>query len=154
MVRRPGQPDSHPELPDDPDPGPLDPRLLALVGVGGAIGTLARYGLARWLPAGAGWPRGTMIANLAGALVLGVLLEALTRSGPDDGPRQRLRLLLGTGFCGGLTTYSTFAVETVLLAKAHHDALAVGYVVTTIVAGFALAAAGIGIASHLHRRRA
>lgn len=154
MVRRTSQADSHPELPVDPDPGPVRLRLLALVGAGGAVGTLARYGLTRWLPTGTGWPRGTLVANLVGALVLGVLLESLARRGPDTGSRRTLRLLVGTGFCGGLTTYSTLAVETVLLTKAHREGLAAGYAATSILAGVALVAVGIGAAARIHRRRA
>ena len=147
-----GPRDTHPELPADPDPGPLAPSLIALVGIGGAVGTAARYGLAQWLPAGSGFPRGTLIANLVGALVLGVLLEALARGGPDVGARRRARLLLGTGFCGGLTTYSTLAVETDLLIRAHRDALAAGYALASIIAGVAVAAIGIAVAARVHRR--
>jgi fluoride exporter len=154
MARRgtPDSPDSHSELPLDPDPGPLTVGLIVLVGIGGALGTAARYGLARWLPAGAGLPRGTLIANLVGAVILGVLVEALARRGPDLGSLRRARLLIGTGFCGGLTTFSTLAVETDLLIRAHRDGLAAGYAVGSILAGVALAGLGIAAAARLHRR--
>jgi fluoride exporter len=151
-MRRGDSRDSHPELPDDPDPGPLSARLIGIVGLGGAAGTAVRYGLERWLPAGLGLPRATLIANLVGALVLGILLETLTRGGPDVGGRRRLRLLLGTGFCGGLTTYSTLAVETDLLIRAHRDGLAAGYAVGSVLAGIALAGLGIALAARIHRR--
>jgi CrcB protein len=154
MVRRGDQRDSHPELADDPDRGPLRPALITLVGIGGALGTAARYALARWLPANSGLPRGTLIANLVGALILGVLLEALARGGPDLGTRRKLRLLIGTGFCGGLTTYSTLAVETDLLIRAHRDALAAGYAVASVIAGIAVAAIGIAVAARLRGRPA
>jgi CrcB protein len=147
MVRQTGSRDSHPELPDDPDEGPLSAQLIGLVGIGGALGTAVRYDLERWLPANTGLPRGTLIANLAGALILGVLLEALARGGPDLGTRRRVRLLLGTGFCGGLTTYSTLAVESDLLIRAHRDALAAGYAVGSILVGIALAGVGVALAS-------
>jgi CrcB protein len=153
MVRRTGSRDSHPELPGDPDPGPLSAHLIALVGLGGALGTAVRYALERWLPAGVGLPRGTLIANLVGAVILGVLLEALARRGSDTGARRRIRLLVGTGFCGGLTTYSTLAVETDLLIRAHRDALAAGYAVGSVAAGVALAGIGIALASRLHRHQ-
>jgi fluoride exporter len=151
MTRRTGSADDHPELPLDPDPGPLRPASIGLVGLGGAVGTAARYALANWLPAGTGVPRGTLIANLVGALILGVLLETLARRGPDRGASQRARLLIGTGFCGGLTTYSTLAVETSLLIRGHHDGLAAGYAVGSVIAGAAVAALGIAIAARLHR---
>lgn len=144
--------DSHSELPSDPDPGPLNPALIGLVGLGGVAGTAVRYALERWLPAGLGLPRATLMANLVGALVLGVLIEALARGGPDAGARRKIRLLVGTGFCGGLTTYSTFAVETALLIRAHHDGLAAGYAIGSVLAGVALAALGIALAARIHRR--
>jgi fluoride exporter len=150
-MARHGTPDSHSELPLDPDTGPLTSTLIGLVGIGGALGTAARYGLASWLPAGAGLPRGTLIANLVGAVILGVLIEALARRGPDLGSLRRARLLIGTGFCGGLTTYSTLAVETDLLIRAHRVGLAAGYAVLSVIAGVALAGLGVAIAARLHR---
>jgi fluoride exporter len=140
------------ELAIDPEPGPLAGPLIGLVFVGGALGTVARYGLDRWLPDGAGFPRGTFIANLVGSLVLGVLLESLSRRGPDLGRLRQLRLLVGAGFCGGLTTYSTFAVETDLLVRADRHALAATYALVTVAAGLAVTALGIALASHVHRR--
>ncbi|WP_375483724.1 fluoride efflux transporter FluC [uncultured Jatrophihabitans sp.] len=144
--------------PDSPDGRPgrrplhLRPGACALVVAGGVAGTAARYGLARAFPTRSGhWPTGTFVANLVGAFVLGVLLEALLRSGPDTGVRRRLRLLLGTGFCGGFTTYSTFAVEADLLVRDHHTGLAVGYVAATLVAGAVLSVAGIALAARYRR---
>jgi CrcB protein len=138
-------------VPVDPEPGPLAPHLVGLVAVGGALGTAARYGLEKWLPAGSGFPWGTLLANLVGALVLGVLIELLTRRGSDIGRRRRLRLLVGTGFCGGLTTYSTLAVEADLLIRAHRSGLALGYAVLSIIAGVAVAAIGIAIGARIGR---
>jgi CrcB protein len=154
MTRRGNAGDSHPELPLDPDPGPLAIPLVAWVGLGGALGTATRYALTRWLPAGSGVPRGTLIANLVGAVVLGVLLETLARRGPDDGLLRRIRLAAGTGFCGGLTTYSTLAVETDLLLRGHRDGLAVVYALGSIGAGIALAALGILLTAQVHRKSA
>lgn len=141
-------------VPVDPEPGPLTPKPIGLVGLGGAVGTALRYALSRWLPTGGGFPWGTLLANLLGALILGVLLEVLARQGSDAGRRRRARLLIGTGFCGGLTTYSTFAVEADLLIRAHRDGLAATYAVVSIVAGVAVVGLGIAVAARIHRRPA
>lgn len=133
--------DSHPELPLDPDAIPtrilhLQPAALLLVSVGGFAGTLARYGLSEWAPTrDRAWPWGTFLANVIGAFLLGFLLEALARRGPDDGWRQRVRLLAGTGFCGAFTTYSSLAVESDLLVRDSRPALAAGYLAATVLLG-------------------
>jgi fluoride exporter len=144
--------DPRPELPVDPDsPSPplhLRPSAAAWVAAGGVIGTAARYAVALALPTpAASWPWATFVVNLVGAFVLGVLLEALAQSGADSGWRRRLRLLIGTGFCGSLTTYSTFAVEVDLLL--HHSAgpIAAGYLAASLVGGIAVTAGGIAVAA-------
>ncbi len=113
--------DSHPELPDDPDLGArpvhLQPSVLALVGVGGAAGTGCRSALSAVIPVVGRWPTDIFVINLVGAFVLGWLVETLASRGPDEGRRRSLRLLLGTGFCGGFTTYSALAVDTEQLLR-------------------------------------
>ncbi len=122
--------------------------------VGGAIGTAARYGLAEALPtARGGWPIATLTVNLVGALVLGVLLEALARRGPDAGWRRDLRLFAGTGFCGGFTTYSALAVELDLLIRDHQLAVAAGYALASLVGGVVMAVLGISLAAGRHHWR-
>ncbi|WP_375503145.1 fluoride efflux transporter FluC [uncultured Jatrophihabitans sp.] len=134
---------------------PLHRQAFALVRVaaGGIVGTAARYGLAQALPTESGrWPTGTFVANLLGSFVLGFLLEALLRAGPDTDWRQRTRLLVGTGFCGGFTTYSTLVVEADLLVRGHHAVLALAYVAATVLTGVALAVAGIAVAARVRSR--
>ena len=130
------------------------PGLLALIFVGGALGTAVRAALEGASPAHpAGIPWVTLGVNVAGSLLLGLLLEVLARPGPDTGWRRGARLTLGTGVLGGFTTYSTFAVESV--QRLSPDAYVVGlaYTVGSLVLGVAAAAAGYGGARRLAGRR-
>lgn len=152
------------DLPFDPDvdddaaqmTGParplhLRPRALALVFVGGVIGTALRYGIEIAVPQVIqGWPVATFSINLIGAFVLGVLLENMARRGADAGVRQRIRLLAGTGFCGAFTTYSTFALEAVLLTRDGHLVTALGYGISTVFLGALAAWAGIVVGASMY----
>lgn len=120
---------------------------------GGALGTLVRAGLARLWPHTAGeLPTATLAVNLVGALALGFLLGRLALA-PDTGWRRTLRLGLGTGFMGGLTTYSTFIVEVEHLAGGADLLGAATYLAGSLVAGVALAAVGLWLAGLGARRR-
>ena len=134
-------------------PPHLRPGLVALVGVGGAVGTLGRFGLTRALPAGDGWPMATFVANLAGAFALGLLLEALVRRGPEDEARRRLRLALGTGVLGGFTTFSSLAIEIERLGSGGSALLGATYGLVSVLAGVACAGAGVVLAARRHDRR-
>jgi CrcB protein len=118
---------------------------------GGVAGTLLRSALATALPASR-FPLATFLTNVSGAFVLGALLEALGRSGPDTGPRRAARLGLGSGLLGAFTTYSTLAVESDLLVRGGHVGLAAAYAVGSVLAGLAAAAAGIAVAARAVRR--
>ena len=83
--------------------------------------------------------------NLAGAFVLGALLEHLAARGPDEGRRRALRLTLGTGFCGGFTTYSALAVDTDGLLRAGQAGPALAYALGTVALGLAASALGIAV---------
>src|SRR4051812_14518943 len=118
-------------------------RVAAIL-AGGAIGTLCRAGLAEAVPHRSGqWPWATFVVNLAGAFILGWLL---TRLAERTAPTRHWRFLAGTGFCGALTTFSTFQVETLQFARRGDIALAVAYPLTSIAAGMCLAAAGVVVA--------
>lgn len=124
----------------------LRPLAVALVMAGGALGAAAREAIEQAVPtANRGFPAATLVINLAGAFVLGVLLEALVRSGDDSGWRRKARLVAGTGFCGAFTTYSTLAVETVQLGR--HGAWSIGvlYLATSAVGGLVAAVGGIAL---------
>jgi CrcB protein len=152
-----GAADSHPELPVDsdsltPKAPHAQPRLLALVAVGGAVGASLRYGLASVLPtAPDGFPTATFVTNVSGAFLLGALLELLARLGPDHGGRRLVRLGLGTGVLGAFTTYSTLAVEVTELGRDGHVPLGLLYGLASAAAGLLAAAAGIAVAALGHR---
>jgi fluoride exporter len=118
-------------------------RIVAIA-TGGAVGTLARAGLAEALPHRVDrWPWATFIVNLAGAFILGWLL---TRLAERTAPSRHWRFFAGTGFCGALTTFSTFQVEVVQLARDGDVVLAIAYPVASIAAGMVLAIAGVLVA--------
>jgi fluoride exporter len=111
----------------------VDRRELAAIFVGGAIGALARYGLAEALPHEAGtWPWATFAVNVAGALALGYLTTRLQERLPPSAYR---RPLLGTGFCGALTTFSTMQVELLQMLDHGETGLAASYAAASIAAG-------------------
>jgi CrcB protein len=115
-----------------------------LVAVGGALGTLARYGVSQlaggWqAPA---WPWATFAVNLAGSLALGWLYGWTGRRASPASARQRL--FLGTGLLGAFTTYSAFSIEVVTLFTSDAVGLASAYALTSVVAG--LGAAWLGLA--------
>lgn len=139
---------------DVPRPLHLRWRNIGLVFLGGTLGTAARYLLSTVIPAWQGIPIGTFVINVVGAFVLGVLLEALTRRGPDDGMRRDLRLLVGTGVLGGFTTYSSFAVDADGLLTSHLLWGSLLYSAATLLIGAAASVAGITIATTVHRKRA
>lgn len=106
-----------------------------LVGAGGFVGSVCRY-LIGLMPIGPenGFPVKTLLINIVGAFVISVVAIAATKDRPLD---PQLVLLLKTGLCGGFTTFSTFAYETVELLKAGNWMLALGYVVASVVLGIA-----------------
>ncbi|MFJ8492858.1 fluoride efflux transporter CrcB [Streptomyces sp. NPDC094038] len=88
------------------------------------------------------FPWGTFVVNVTGCLILGLLTGAATAGAA--GPH--LQLLLGTGLCGALTTYSTFSYETLRLTETGAGLYAAANVVASLVAGLGAAFAGVAIA--------
>ena len=115
--------------------------IYVLAALGGALGALARWGLAEALPhSPGGWPWATLLVNLVGCLLIGVLLAVLLARFPHS---PWLRPFLAVGVLGGFTTYSTFAVDVVRLADAGRLALAAGYVLASVLGGVLAVLAGL-----------
>lgn len=126
-----------------------------LIVIGGAVGTGLRAWLeTTWPSQPGGWPWATFVINITGAFLLGLLLETMTRRGPDTGVRQLLRLGLGTGLLGGYTTYSTFSVETVALLRIGAVPVGIGYALASVLLGLLAALAGAALAGRQPRGRA
>ena len=135
----------HPTAPDSDvgrTPWPrLNPKVIAAVFAGGCVGGGVRYGVSEAWPASTQvFPWATFTVNVAGAFILPLVIvvaaDVLAR------PRY-LRPLLGTGFCGALTTFSSVVVTVDELTAHGHAQLAAGYLTATIAAGLAAAALGL-----------
>jgi CrcB protein len=117
----------------------LDRRLLAAIFVGGFVGAVARAELADVLPSGDGeWPWATFVVNILGAFLLGYFTTRLQERLPLSAYR---RPLLGTGFCGALTTFSTLQIELLGMLDADRFVLAGTYAAVSILTGFVAVAA-------------
>jgi CrcB protein len=117
-------------------------RTTFAIALGGAVGTLARYGLGAWIQRStATFPVSTLVINVTGSFLLGFLMRWLlsTTASPD------LRAALTIGFCGGYTTFSTFSYETARLIESGGWARAATYVVASV--GVALLATFAGFAA-------
>jgi CrcB protein len=112
-----------------------DGRTIAAIFVGGALGTLARAALANAFPHSAtSWPWPTFAVNVVAAFLLGYFVTRLQERLPLSSYQ---RPLLGTGICGGLSTFSTMEVEILKMLSAHAYGLAAGYAVASVAAGYA-----------------
>ncbi len=91
-------------------------KILLIIGSGGFIGTVARYLVSRWAleASGSSFPFGTLLVNLLGSLLIGLLYGLSERGSLLS---AEWRLFLTVGFCGGFTTFSTFANENLLLLR-------------------------------------
>src|SRR5215470_10901131 len=128
-------------------------KMLILM-VGGALGTYLRHVIGRWFnsqPWGQTFPYGTLFINVSGSFILGaaavIILERLR---PEH---QDWYLLVGTGFCGGYTTFSTFEWETFRLIRDGSWYYALANVFGSVIAGFAAVLLGVALANGLFPRR-
>jgi len=116
-------------------------KPLLLVFLGGGFGSTLRYGLGKYLNSTVtGIPYGTFAANILGSLLIGIILGIAAK---NDGISQNTMLLLATGFCGGFTTFSTFAYENHVFLKSGDFGMFALYTIASFIVGFGAVFFGI-----------
>jgi CrcB protein len=124
--------------------------VLATIALGGALGSLGRYGLTKAIPVSpGGFPVGTFLVNVLGCLLIGVLMVLITEVYQ---PHPLVRPFLGVGVLGGFTTFSAYADEVRGLLRPEWTATGLAYLAGTIVAALAAAWSGLA-ATRLATRR-
>lgn len=126
-------------------------RVLAVITVGGALGAVARHAVSLVMPtAGGGLPWSTLIVNVSGCLLIGVLMVLILEA------RQAhplVRPFIGVGVLGGYTTFSTYAVDAQVLIAADRPGLALAYLAGTATAALLAVQLGVGLARVVARPR-
>jgi CrcB protein len=118
--------------------------ILAAIAVGGALGTVGRYELALAEPVTSGhFPWATFTVNVLGSFALGIAVVVLPERRPST---SVARAFVAVGFCGGLTTFSTWMVESVLLTRDGSGGTAAVYVVVSLLLGVVAVFAGVALA--------
>lgn len=122
-------------------------RILAAIALGGALGTVGRYELALAEPVTSGhFPWATFTVNLLGAFALGIAIVVLPERRPSTSVS---RAFVAVGFCGGLTTFSTWMVESVLLTRDGRGGTAALYLVVSLLLGLVAVLAGVALARNV-----
>jgi fluoride exporter len=115
---------------------------ILLVGIGGMLGSVARYLVSINIDSKLNsiFPYGTFAVNILGSLILGIVIGWTNAKG---GESQSLKLLLATGFCGGFTTFSTFALENINLISQRLNHISIMYTIGSLVAGLLAVVVGL-----------
>jgi CrcB protein len=122
-------------------------KLLALIGLGGALGSIARYLLSLWIqPDRTAFPLGTLIVNVTGCLAIGILGALFYGPSYDNRPEYRAFFLVG--ILGGYTTFSSFGRETITLITQHQYTHAAAYILLSNFLGLAAVWVGVRITEH------
>ncbi|MFD3704044.1 fluoride efflux transporter FluC [Nocardia sp. NPDC058658] len=112
-------------------PPALDAAVLAAISVGGGLGAVARFGMARWWPPAGGFPWSTLTVNVLGCFAIGVLMVAVTELWAAP---KLVRPFLGIGVLGGFTTFSTYSLEIRGLVDSGAAGTAMAYLGLSVVA--------------------
>jgi len=117
---------------------------IFLIAMGGALGSVSRWGCQRWIYQ---WhphpfPFGTFTVNVVGSFLIGVFYAVSEKGNLMNAD---WRLFLTTGFCGGFTTFSTFSFETISLLREGNYGYAVTYILLSVILGIVGVAAGMFI---------
>jgi CrcB protein len=117
-------------------------KNILLVGLGGGIGSIARYLSQRWFAANFAsvFPWGTWTVNVAGCFLIGLLWGLSFRS---DGTGENWKLFLMTGLCGGFTTFSAFTMEGIGLMREQKTGLFFMYIAASVITGLLATYAGL-----------
>ena len=116
-------------------------KTLLLIGLGGAFGSIFRY-LTHWITSKyfqSSFPLSTFLVNVLGSLLIGLFIGYLSKYFPENHP---LKFLLIVGFCGGFTTFSSFALENYNLFQNNQQITAYLYIITSII--LTISAVGLG----------
>ena len=123
-------------------------RLLWYVGVGASIGGMSRFVLGSYIQqrAGGDFPTGTLVINVTGSFVLGIIMRYAFQT---DAVSPEMRALLASGFCGGYTTFSTFSYETAILVEDGEYGRAALYVGSSVAVALLFMFLGFATAQRL-----
>lgn len=125
---------------------PLSLSILWAVAFGGAAGSVSRYLIAQWLPRmSGGIPVSTLLVNIAGSFLIGILARVLHLPGEHAIARAALMV----GFCGGFTTFSAFSAEFIAMVQEGRAGRAVLYIIVSVVVGILAVVAGFAAADRL-----
>lgn len=123
---------------------------MAVAG-GAVVGAGVRWAVVEAFPPSTGWPWAIFVVNIVGSLLLGAVL-VVTHVRTDENSTDGLRLAVGTGFCGALTTFSTFAVDIAAFVRNERAALATSYLVVSLAIGIGAFAVGRATARRMITR--
>lgn len=111
-------------------------QAYLLVGIGGALGALARFGAQNWIGALAnGFPVATLLVNIAGSIAMGVLIGVLAKFTPQY--QNEIRLFVAVGIFGGFTTFSSFSLDAITMIERGDVMLAAIYIVGSVLLSLA-----------------